>query len=166
MRAPMLARTAPALLLAGFLAAGLAAPGLAQTGPGSAAGNREMRTQMRQDGDASRSLTERRIDELHARLDIKRYQDPQWHAFARVMRENARDMDRVYRERAERLPRMNALQDLESYARLERIRARDVQRLVPSFSRLYAVLSPHQKHDADEMFRAYARRHEHPAAHR
>lgn len=166
MRASMRARTAPALLLAGFLTAGLAAPGLAQTGSGAAAGNRETRTQMRQEGDSGRSLMERRIDELHARLAIKRHQEPQWHAFARVMRENAREMDRVYRERAEHLPRMNALQDLESYARLERIRSHDVQRLVPAFSRLYAVLSPHQKHEADEMFRTYARHHEHRAAHR
>jgi len=165
MKASLLARAAPALLLAGVLTGGLAAPGRAQTGSGSAPGNQGVQTQTptRQEGRSDRSLVEHRIDELHARLHITHNQERQWHAFTRVMRDNARDMDRIYRTRAEQLPRMNALQDLESYAQLERDRSRDVERLVPAFSHLYAVLSPEQKHEADQMFRAYARRYEHKA---
>ena len=81
------------------------------------------------------------------------------------MRENARDMDHAYRRRAEQLAQMNALQNLESYARLERTRSHDVGRLVQPFRQLYAALSPQQKREADQLFRAYARHHAQTSSH-
>ena len=163
MKASLLARAAPALLIAGFLAGGLGAPALAQTGARSGDHDRRADAPMDHRGETERTLVERRIADLHTRLHITPAQSPQWRAFAHVMRENAKDMDRAYRRRAEELSGMNALQDLESYMRLEQARAHDVQRLVHPFRQLYAALSSEQKQEADRLFRAYARRSDHRA---
>lgn len=163
MKASLLARAVPALLLTGLLAGGLATPALAQTEAGSAAHNEGTQTSMHHGAASDQTLVERRIEDMHARLKITHAQEAKWHAFTRVMQENARDMDQAYRKRAAALPHMTALQDLESYAQLQQTRTHDVERLVPAFSHLYAALSPQQKHAADEMFRAYARKYQHPA---
>ena len=43
---------------------------------------------------------EARIKELHAQLRITPAEEPQWNEFAQVMRENARDMDQAFMQRA------------------------------------------------------------------
>lgn len=48
---------------------------------------------------------------------------------------------------------MNALQSMETYARMEQTRVDAVKKLVPAFRVLYASLSPQQKRTADELFR-------------
>ncbi len=163
MNVSLLARAAPALLIAGVLTGGLATPGLAQTGSHDAVRpDRDMHaTQpMHRQAEGERSGVERRIEDLRARLRIRPDQRHAWHRFAEVMRENARNMDHAYRHRANRLSSMSALQNLESYAQLERTRARDVDRLVKPFRHLYTALSPEQQREADHLFRDYARRHD------
>jgi len=103
-------------------------------------------------------MVDERIADMRSRLQITHAQEPQWDRFAAVMRSNARAADRAYRRRGERLDSMSALENMESYARIERRRAMDVQRLVPAFHALYASLTPEQKHAADELFRERAER--------
>jgi hypothetical protein len=45
---------------------------------------------------------ERRIKELHSQLRITPAEQPQWDQFAKVMRQNARDMDQAFMQRAQR----------------------------------------------------------------
>ena len=101
-------------------------------------------------------MVDQRIADMRSQLHITHAQEPQWARFAAVMRSNARALDRAYRRRGERLDSMSALENIESYARIERRRAMDVQRLVPAFHALYASLTPEQRHAADELFRERA----------
>jgi hypothetical protein len=72
------------------------------------------------------------------------------------MRDNAADIDNAYRQRAEKINSMNAVDNMQSYASIEQTRAQDVQKLVPPFEKLYASLSDSQKKEADALFRNYA----------
>ena len=110
----------------------------------------------RQPGETMQSLVERRITDLHGKLHITSQQSQQWDQFAQVMRDNAREMDQVYKQRAEKLGSMSAVDNMQSYAQIEQQRAQDVQKLVPAFQTLYSSLSDQQKKTADQIFRNYA----------
>jgi periplasmic protein CpxP/Spy len=101
-------------------------------------------------------MVEQRITDLHSRLDITHAQQSKWNRFAAVMRSNAQQLDAAYQRRAEQLDSMSALENMQSYAQIERRRVSDVERLVPAFRALYASLSPQQKRMADELFRDQA----------
>ena len=58
---------------------------------------------------------ERRIAELHAQLHITPTEQQQWDQFAQVMRDNAREMDQVFVQRAQQYQSMNAVQNMQSY---------------------------------------------------
>jgi periplasmic protein CpxP/Spy len=105
---------------------------------------------------------ERHIAELHKRLKIGAAQQPQWDAFAQVMRENAMHSDKLYKARAD-AENMNALEDLRSYASIAQAHADDVQRLVPAFEALYSTLTPEQQRAADQAFKEFEQRGKHPA---
>ena len=110
----------------------------------------------RQPGETMQSLVERRITDLHGKLHITSQQSQPWDQFAQVMRDNAREMDQVYKQRAEKLGSMSAVDNMQSYAQIEQQRAQDVQKLVPAFQTLYSSLSDQQKKTADQIFRNYA----------
>ncbi len=98
------------------------------------------------------------IAEMHRRLHITAAQEPQWQAFAQVMRENAARMDTAFKARSAQGADMNAVDDLKTYAAVAQTHAEDVQRLVPAFEQLYGALTPAQRKDADVMFRSFERR--------
>lgn len=217
MTASVLARVAPAMVLAGVLAAGVALPGHAQTTspqsgatprspgaampatgaattpgaagtpqtgttapqktpptppqPGAAAGaapGAAMAPQGRAPAATAQAaapptmsqMIDQRLADLRSRLNITHAQQRKWDRFAAVMRSNARRLDRAYRRRAQRLDSMNAVQNMTSYARIERSRASDMARLVPRFRVLYASLTPAQRRTADELFRERAAQHQ------
>jgi hypothetical protein len=101
-------------------------------------------------------MAERRITELHARLHITPQQQAQWDQFAQVMRDNGKDLDQAYQQRAAATGSMNAVENMQSYALIEQTRAQDVQKLVPAFQAVYSALSDEQKQQADELFRNQA----------
>ncbi len=72
------------------------------------------------------------------------------------MRDNAKAMDAIYQQRAEKLASMTAVDNMQSFAQIEQERAQDMQKLVPAFQTLYGSLSDQQKKTADQMFRNYA----------
>jgi hypothetical protein len=110
----------------------------------------------RQPGETTQSLVERRITDLHGKLHITSQQSQPWDQFAQVMRDNAREMDQVYQQRAEKLGSMSAVDNMQSYAQIEQQRAQDAQKLVPAFQTLYSSLSDQQKKTADQIFRNHA----------
>ncbi len=95
---------------------------------------------------------EAHIKTLRTQLAITRAEIPQWNAFADVMRENAAAMETLYRQRSESTGTMNAVQILESYRDFAKMHLADLDRLVPAFTKLYAVLSPEQQKTADALF--------------
>ncbi|MBW4090933.1 MAG: Spy/CpxP family protein refolding chaperone [Proteobacteria bacterium] len=96
---------------------------------------------------------DRRIADLHSALKITPAQAPQWRRFTAVMRENARDIDHAMHVRVDRLPSMNAEQNMQSYAHIAAIHAEGMRKLVPAFEHLYAAMSPAQKQTVDQVFR-------------
>ena len=107
-------------------------------------------------GRSIQALVDQRIKDLHGRLHITAAQQPKWDQFAQAMRGNAQDLDAAYRQRAEKLDKMNAIDNMQSYAQIEQKRAQDAEKLIPAFQGLYDALSDTQKKEADSLFRNYA----------
>jgi len=110
-------------------------------------------------GKNAEERVEHRISELHAQLRITPAEQQPWEQFAEVMRENARDMDRAFIQRAEQFPSMNALQNMQSYEQIAEAHAQHLQKLVPAFENLYNSMPDQQKQLADQVFRANAGQH-------
>jgi hypothetical protein len=104
--------------------------------------------------DAAAARVETRIKELHTQIGVTQAEAAQWDKFTQVMRDNARDMDRIQSERAQQFPSMNAVQNMQSYQQIAEAHAQHLQKLVPAFQSLYEALSPEQKQKADQTFRA------------
>jgi len=115
-------------------------------------------------GKNAEERVERRIKELHGQLQITPAEEPQWNEFAQVMRENARDMDQAFMQRAQQHPTMNAVQNMQSYEQLSEEHAQRVQKLLPAFQKLYDAMPDAQKRVADQVFRANAEKHMEHAA--
>jgi protein CpxP len=104
---------------------------------------------------------ETRITELHAKLRITTAQQPQWDAFATVMRSNAQHMDATLVTDAGGLSKMTAVDQMKSYAAITDQHAKDMASLLPAFQTLYDSMTPEQKVNADAYFRAQAERNRH-----
>jgi LTXXQ motif family protein len=96
---------------------------------------------------------QQRIDQLHAMLEIAPAQEPQWNRFAQAMTANAESMHQAFEQRGAQLATMNAAQDMESYAQLSALHAKNMQTLADAFTALYAVMPPAQQQNADAVFR-------------
>jgi len=93
------------------------------------------------------------IDELHATLQITPAEQSQWDRFAQAMTENAESMHQAFAKRGAALGTMNAAQNMQSYAELAALHARNMQTLANAFQALYAVMTPGQQQNADAVFR-------------
>jgi periplasmic protein CpxP/Spy len=105
-------------------------------------------------GKNAEERVERRISELRAQLRITPAEQQQWDQFASVMRENARDMDRIFIQRAEQLESMTAMQNMQSYEQIAEAHAQHLQKLVAAFQSLYDAMPDQQKQLADQVFHA------------
>jgi protein CpxP len=103
---------------------------------------------------------EQHITRLHAQLKITTAEQPQWDQFAQVMRENAKDMNQAFQQRATGFASMNAAENMQSYAQIAQQQAGDTQKLATAFQALYGSMSDDQKKNADAVFRAHEERHE------
>lgn len=110
-------------------------------------------------GKNAEERVEARIKELHAQLRITPAEEAQWNEFARVMRENARDMDEAFMQRAQQFPTMNAVQSMQSYEQISERHAQLVQKLIPAFQKLYDAMPDQQKQLTDQVFRANSEKH-------
>ena len=104
---------------------------------------------------------EKRITELHAALRVTAAQQPHWDQFVKVMRANAENLDEVVITDADGMTRMTATEQMRAYAKITEQHAKDVRSLIPAFDSLYDAMSPEQKLNADNYFRADARRARH-----
>jgi hypothetical protein len=164
-------RRVPALFVSTLLAGGLAAaPAIAQSygnNPGysnsqaphsgsqapAMAGTTQSGTSW-----SIENMARQRLSELYDTLRITPQQQPAWNRFAQTSMQNATTLDQLYRQRAGSLQSMNAVQNMETFARIQQQQAQDMQRVLPEFQALYAQLSPQQQQAADQMFRNYSQR--------
>jgi hypothetical protein len=102
------------------------------------------------------AATEQRISGLQVQLAITAAQMPQWTAFAQAMRDNAQSTDTLFRQRAAGARSMNAVANIQSYARISRAYADGTEKLAASFEALYGTLSDPQKQAADTLFQQQA----------
>lgn len=178
MTSTLLTRIAPAAFLSAALAAGMAVPAFAQAGntaapasPAAATGTAAPAVTAATPGAGGpaasgpangaqpmtlEQMANERLQDLHARLNISKKEEPKWDRFANTMRDNASALDKAYQERAGKIDTMNAVQNMRSYAHIERMRANDMQKLVSPFQSLYAALSPQQKQQVNTLFRQRA----------
>jgi periplasmic protein CpxP/Spy len=159
--------TMPSICRAALIAAFMTAPGfaLAQTtaaapSPAPAATPASASSSSAgTDTAAAQARVEAHIKQLHAQLHITAAEDPQWKAFADVMRENAQAIGDAAAQRVQQLPTMTAVQDLQSFEQLTEAHVQRLQKLIPAFETLYDSMSPQQKQLADRVFRGTAERH-------
>ena len=170
MKVSLLARAAPALLIAGVLTGGLATPGLAQTGSHDAVRpDRDMHVDAT-NAPAGRGRAVGRGTPHRGSAGPASHPAGPAACVAQVRRSDAG-------ERAQHGSRLSASRRTVS-RRCRRCRiwnpmpgwsvpARGTwSRLVKPFRHLYTSLSHEQKREADHLFRAYARRHSAPRARR
>jgi hypothetical protein len=111
---------------------------------------------------ASPEDVEARIKELHSQLRITPEQEPAWNDVAQVMRDNAKRMLDLRKERTGKETSMNAIEALQSYAEVIDAHAEGIHKFIPVFQKLYGGMSDEQKKIADAVFRNRAQ----AAAHR
>ncbi len=75
------------------------------------------------------------------------------------MRDNARQMDQTFMQRAQQYQTMTALQNMQSYEQIAEMHAQQLQKLVPAFEGLYNAMPEQQKKIADEVFLVKAENH-------
>ena len=102
--------------------------------------------------------TEQRLAWMHKRLGITQAQQAAWNQFAQASVDNANKLDAAFRQRADQIGSMNAVQSMDSFVKIDMQRAQDMQSLEQQFAQLYAALTPEQQHEADQMFRNVAER--------
>jgi periplasmic protein CpxP/Spy len=95
---------------------------------------------------------EARIASLHNQLKIMAAQEPQWSAFAQVMRDNAKTMDALIQSRVQNAKTMTAVDDLRAYQRIADAHADGLKKLIPAFEALYVTMPDEQKKNADAVF--------------
>ena len=139
MRRPTLPTLAAALVL-------IAAPALAQPAPHAPPPSPAARV-------------DARIAHLRAKLGITKAELPEWNAVAGVMHQNAAAMQHAWQTRSADVDHMTAPQILESYRHFARVHVAALDRLVPAFRHLYAVLTPAQRARVDDMFQDQAAKH-------
>lgn len=101
-----------------------------------------------------------RLAFLKAELHITPAQEPQWDKVAQTLRQNDQERRQSFAQlRTERGQPPNALQHLETRARLSAQRAQQTDRFLAAFRPLYDTLSDGQKKSADELMAPHGHRH-------
>ena len=97
--------------------------------------------------------TEARIKELQGALKITEAQKGLWNNLTQVMRENAKDMDALTKDRAEKTGTMNAVEHLKFHSQITEAHLNQLKKFIPPFEALYASMSDEQKKITDTLFR-------------
>ena len=96
--------------------------------------------------------TEARIKQLQGALNITEAQKELWNNLTQVMRENAKNMDALTKDKAESSKTMNAVEHMKFHSQITEARLNQQKRLIPPFEALYAGLSDEQKKVTDTIF--------------
>lgn len=105
----------------------------------------------RQPGAQQQGSQAEQLEQLKKQLQITPQQEPQFDAFAQVMRTNAQAMDSANKEQAQNAPK-TAVDNLKVIEHLAETQLDGLKKLVPVFQTLYDSLSDQQKKTADQIF--------------
>ncbi|MEN6507819.1 MAG: Spy/CpxP family protein refolding chaperone [Smithella sp.] len=97
--------------------------------------------------------TENQIKQLQGTLNITAAQEPLWKNLTQVMRENAKDMDAVNKERAENTEPMNAVEHMKFHSQITQSHLAQLNKLIPAFEAFYNSLSDQQQNITNIVFR-------------
>jgi len=105
--------------------------------------------------------TEAQIKQLQDALDITEAQQELWNNLTAVMRENAKDMDALNKDRAENTKPMNAVEHMKLHSQVTEAHLAQMNKLIPPFEAFYSSMSDEQKVITDTTFRTgkYVKRH-------
>jgi hypothetical protein len=97
--------------------------------------------------------TEDRIKQLQGALKITEDQEVLWKNLTQVMRENAKEMDALTKDRAENTKTMNAVERMKFHNQITEAQLNHQKKFIPPFEALYASMSDEQKVTTDTLFR-------------
>jgi len=97
--------------------------------------------------------TEARIKQLNEALKITEDQEALWTGLTQVMRDNAREMDTLTKDRRENSKAMNAVENMKFNAQVTEARLAQIKKFIPPFEALYTSMSDEQKKVTDTIFR-------------
>jgi hypothetical protein len=100
---------------------------------------------------------EAHIKELHNKLHITAAQQTQWDSLVQVMRDNAKAMTDLQKQRGQNASAMTAVDAIKSYQAVIAAHEAGMAKFVPAFQALYDSMSSTQKETADSMFRGKVR---------
>ncbi len=135
------------------LATPAAAPAVASTMPATPPPSPKMLAESKRDA----MMREKRIADMHKRLELTPAQENLWSAVASAMNENSAAVDKVTMTIPDK--KMSAVENMTIFEAMADAHAASLHRLLPPFSALYATMSDHQKQTADQMFDAHGREH-------
>ncbi|MDD5286869.1 MAG: Spy/CpxP family protein refolding chaperone [Desulfuromonadaceae bacterium] len=97
--------------------------------------------------------TEARIKQLQGSLNITESQEVLWSNLTQVMRENAKEMDALIKERSESSKSMNAVEHMKFHGQNTEAHLNQMKRLIPPFEALYDSMTDEQKKITDTIFK-------------
>ena len=97
--------------------------------------------------------TEAQIKQLQGALNITDVQKELWNNLTQVMRENAKDMDALTKDRAENTKTMNAVEHMKFHSQITEAYLDQTKKFLPPFEAFYASMSDEQKKSTDTIFR-------------
>jgi hypothetical protein len=97
--------------------------------------------------------TEAQIKQLQDELKITEAQEVLWNNLTQVMRQNAKEMDALTKDRAETSKTMNAVEHMKFHSQVTEAQLNQQKKFIPPFEALYASMSDEQKKCTDTIFR-------------
>jgi hypothetical protein len=97
--------------------------------------------------------TEAQIKQLQGALNITEAQKGLWNNLTQVMRDNAKNMDALTKDRVENAKTMNAVEHLKYHRQITEAHLNQLTKFIPPFEALYASMSDKQKKTTDTLFR-------------
>ena len=95
--------------------------------------------------------TEAHIKQLKSELKITESQDELWNNLTQVMRENAKEMDALTKDRAENTT-MNSVEHMKFHSKITEAHLDQLKKLIPPFEAFYTSMSDEQKKITDTVF--------------
>lgn len=96
--------------------------------------------------------TEAQIKQLQGALQITAAQEELWTNLNKVMRENAKDMDALTKDRAENIKTMNAVEHMKFNIQITEAHLNQQKKFIEPFEAFYSSMSDDQKKITDTIF--------------
>ena len=112
-------------------------------------------------GTSAVEYTESQIKQLEGALTITEAQKPLWNDLTQVMRDNAKEMDALTKDKAANAETMNSVEHMKLHSQITEAHLAQLKKLIPPFEAFYNSQSDEQKKITDTLFRTgkYAKKH-------